>query len=229
MTRPCSTAHNCPAIELDDCSAHTHDLGVEPPFARAANLLPHRVHVAGEAPPFRDDLLSRVLCPLLRRKLLHSQEAWVADDQAAFALCLIAQCAPWPVRVLDPVHAQCLVGNAGQGDAPSTLGGLQEGDSLVSMLLVDNPWVAVSWTVRHEKILEWSTQTPGGPCGDMLGTADSLIAKATAAFKILSSARPLLGLRCMGCAGTLLWLTCTVTSWACSHRQWWMPCKSRPC
>ena len=129
--------------------------------------------------PFPTDLPhAQIMAPEARKRILLEQQGWVADDQAAFALSLIAACARSPVKVIPPVTAQALFENADLQGVKDAIGCLRECDSLVTMFLVGNLWIGASWTVEGKQVRAWSTACPKGEVGEALGQVDCLVAKA---------------------------------------------------
>ena len=144
------------------------------PDVRAGRGMP-----PGFRAPFPTDLPhAQIMAPAARKRILLEQQGWVADDQAAFALSLIAACARSPVKVIPPLTAQALFENADLQGVKDTIGCLRECDSLVTMFLVGNLWIGASWTVEGKQVRAWSTACPKGEVGEALGQVDCLVAKA---------------------------------------------------
>ena len=119
-----------------------------------------------------------VMAPTRRRAILAAQKGWVTDDQAAFALKLIARCAPRPVRILHPLSTQILLDDADVNGMCKAVGPLHDGESFATMFLVESQWIAACWSVQGDTVLAWSTASTGGAAGEAVGAADSPVAKA---------------------------------------------------
>ena len=135
--------------------------------------------VSGFLGPQRgSELPAHVVPANRRRQLILEQGGWVADDQAAFALRLIAGCAPRPVRVLHPLHVQGLLDSADEQGMAEVIRPLHEGESVATLVLSGNHWIGACWTVTKEGILAWSTAAQQGEASITISALDSLIAKA---------------------------------------------------
>ena len=130
-------------------------------------------------PGFRAPFQSEA-APEARMKILIEQEGWVADDQAAFALQLIAGCAKSPVKVIHPLRAQSLFENADVQGLQAAIGVLHEGDFVATLFLVDNLWIGACWAIKGDHVVALNTACTKGVVGEAVGAADYLVARALA-------------------------------------------------